>query len=245
DMKNVNANVAFVLFPNACSIEKDRMWWVDKRDYQNDIMNLLNDVYMHSNIQYVDMRDSLKKLKDNNIDIYYRTDHHINSDAMYMVKDKILDSLSIKDDRQYDKIKLCDNFQGSLMSKSCVFKDVYDDIYTYIDRKPVRYVLFDYGEQRESASIYDFSKLDSYDPYLVFMGNNSKLINIKTENYEKKRLLVIKDSYVNCFIPYLLAHYSTIDIVDPRYVSDIKELVSYEEYDDILYFYNLNTYMGK
>ena len=55
--------------------------------------------------------------------------------------------------------------------------------------------------------------------------------------------MVLKDSYANCFIPFLTAYYSEIVVVDPRYYyDDLQNLVETESVTDVLCLYNANTY---
>lgn len=245
EFNDIKTEVDFVLLPNAYNINHDKLPLYSEKSYQKDVFTLLDNTYSSSLVKFLNLSQKIEDLYEKGIDIYYRTDHHMTSEAVYNIKDDIFLSLGINDDRQYNKVKVCDSFQGSLMSKSGIFTDIVDDIYLYLDTKPLRYVVTDFQNNKKTASIYDFDKINSYDPYLVFVGSNGKLINIKTENYYKKRLLVIKDSYANCFIPYLIPYFSNIDIVDPRYVENIKDIVDYDEYDNILVFYNMNTYLTK
>ncbi|MBP3728694.1 MAG: hypothetical protein J6H18_00320 [Lachnospiraceae bacterium] len=85
----------------------------------------------------------------------------------------------------------------------------------------------------------------SSDPYTVFLGGNEGFIRIETDKIGAGHLLVFKDSYFNCFLPFLLNAYESIDVVDPRYYSEeLSTLLYQKEYDQILYFYNCNTFSG-
>ena len=56
-------------------------------------------------------------------------------------------------------------------------------------------------------------------------------------------LLMFKDSYANCFIPFLTPYFKEIVVVDPRYYyEDVQELIEAEEVTDVLYLYNANTF---
>ena len=48
----------------------------------------------------------------------------------------------------------------------------------------------------------------------MFLHGNNGLSRIKGDG--TGRILVIKDSYANCFAPYLTANYADIDVVDFR-----------------------------
>ncbi|MFQ7536962.1 MAG: hypothetical protein ACLRL6_06160 [Clostridium sp.] len=52
-----------------------------------------------------------------------------------------------------------------------------------------------------------------------------------------KRLLVIKDSYANCFLPFLIPYYKSITVVDPRYYyDDLDKLIESREYRKFCFY---------
>ncbi len=54
---------------------------------------------------------------------------------------------------------------------------------------------------------------------------------------------MIKDSYANCFVPFLAPYFREIVIIDPRYYyDDLSMLVDSEGSTDVLYLYNANTF---
>ena len=84
--------------------------------------------------------------------------------------------------------------------------------------------------------------MEKKDKYEVFTGGNHPHINIKSLGTQKK-LLVIKDSYANSFLPFLTSHYGEIDVVDLRYyMEDVEELIKSKGITDILFLYNVNTF---
>ncbi len=48
----------------------------------------------------------------------------------------------------------------------------------------------------------------------MFLHGNNGLSRVQGDG--SGRILVIKDSYANCFVPYLTANYADIDVVDFR-----------------------------
>lgn len=57
-------------------------------------------------------------------------------------------------------------------------------------------------EQKRTATLYDESKQYSANPYELFLGGNFARIDIQTTVENDRNLLLIKDSYANCFIPF-------------------------------------------
>ena len=81
--------------------------------------------------------------------------------------------------------------------------------------------------------------------YSVFLGGNSSLIDIRTTSTSEKKILLIKDSFANCFIPFLTEYYSEIVVVDPRYYSGtIHDVMDTYPVDDILFLYSGATFLN-
>ena len=58
-----------------------------------------------------------------------------------------------------------------------------------------------------------------------------------------RRILVIKDSYANCFAPYLTANYADIDVVDFRnYNYGLDKLIADNDYDQLLVLYSFDSF---
>ncbi|MNJ72131.1 hypothetical protein D3C77_687500 [compost metagenome] len=54
---------------------------------------------------------------------------------------------------------------------------------------------------------------------------------------------MVKDSYANSLIPFLLKHFSEIDVVDLRYYEeDLASFVNEQGIQDMLLLYNANTF---
>ena len=98
-----------------------------------------------------------------------------------------------------------------------------------------------------SESMYFSSFLSSADEYSYYL--NSALyprVKIKTTYPEQNRILVIKDSYANCFVPFLTQHFSDITMIDLRSVSfmQINEMIDLSQYDRILVLYNFEDFVS-
>ncbi len=67
------------------------------------------------------------------------------------------------------------------------------------------------------------------------MGGDTAFSHIKINSQVEKNILVLKDSYGNAFIPFLLPHYRDIFIVDPRYFkNNIYDLIKDNKIDEVL-----------
>ena len=96
---------------------------------------------------------------------------------------------------------------------------------------------------KKVPSLYDVSKLQGRDPYEVFTGGNHTQIKIRTNIDTKRKLLVVKDSYANAMLPFLVNNFSEITVVDLRYFTgSLQDVIQNNELTDVLFLNNINTF---
>lgn len=230
------------LAPNAVSIHEDLLPAFAVTANQAEWMHWISS-HLSDSVSFCDLTEPLSKMADNGEQVYYRTDHHWTSAAAYACLPAVADALGISVSTAYTPLLVCDTFSGSLAAKSGYHTRVCDQIYVYAPETDIPYIVTDNTAHTKSSSIYSTEALSSTDPYTVFLGGNSAHLTIQTTNTDGGRLLVLKDSYFNSFLPFLIAEYAQIDIIDPRYYyDDIRMLLYEKDFDAILYFYNLNTF---
>jgi hypothetical protein len=54
--------------------------------------------------------------------------------------------------------------------------------------------------------------------YSVFLQGDYPLLRIETDLHNGRRIAVVKESFGNAFVPYLVNHYEQILVVDQRYL---------------------------
>jgi hypothetical protein len=87
--------------------------------------------------------------------------------------------------------------------------------------------------------------LDKTDQYRFFLDGNDALIKIEVDHEEKtnRKLMIVKDSYADSFVPLLLPHYDEIHLIDPRYYKQsVKAYMTAHELRELLVLYNLHTF---
>lgn len=235
-----DVKTSFLLVPNAVSIESELL----PKDALTDDQNAYLDAFygaLGEQVQALDVREALKTAAETT-QVYYRTDHHWTTDGAYAAFLSVADALGVDGTRQFVSKTVSNDFSGSLAAKSGFYVRERDaiHIFTPIEDDPMYVVNFEDGTQR--ASCYDADALKGEDPYQVFFGGNQGKITIETSVDTDRKLLVLKDSYANCFLPFLLSEFQEITIVDPRYYyEDLNDLMVTEQYTDMLYLYNVNT----
>ena len=189
---------------------------------------------------FINMVPVLQEHKDEYI--YYRTDHHWTTYGAFLSYGEWAASSGITPLQASDfNIKTVSNsFLGTVYSKANYYAALPDSISIYEPKEPHTYSLvFNQGD-KTSDSLYQFDYLDKKDKYSMFLDGNNPLVDIQTDVKNGKRLLVIKDSFAHCFVPFLANHFEEIVMVDFRYYNDgVSSLFDQTEFTDVLVLYNL------
>lgn len=212
------------------------------RDQEKDIKYVMNAV--STSLNFVDLTKTMSSHKEE--EIYYKTDHHWTTLGARYAFDALSTALGIEGSTQeYNIYPVTHSFQGTLASKSGYDKAL-DTIEIYVPQGVNTECVVNFiDEGKKTVSVYDSAALKNKDKYEVFFGGNHARVDISTPMEEKKNLLLFKDSYANCFIPFLIPYYRNIIVIDPRYFyDDIESLISDNEITDILFLYNVNTFLG-
>lgn len=230
----------FMLVPNAVSIQQDRLpsaaYPVSQFETMDSFYNSLS-----VNVQRVDVRSILSEHTGEYL--YYKTDHHWTSQAAYYAFQVYAINVGIEAPGMdsYSRYTVHNDFKGTLANRTGSV-GIYDSIEIIVPNDCPDYIVT--GFDKKTASIYSEEGLKSHDPYTVFFGGNTGLISIETDVSSNRRLLVIKDSYANSFIQYLIPYYETITIIDPRYYTgSINDVMSSGGINEVLFLYNYNTYV--
>ena len=230
--------ITFTIIPNAYMILPEKLpeglTQVDQAAYTAPIYEAVGD-----KAQVVDFTGALTAHKDEYI--FYRTDHHWTTLGAYYAYAAYAESLGMEPVAldSLSGIEVPD-FYGTYFSKAKKFDAVADTI-TY-------YPIADAGviiDGQEADGYYDLSKFEVRDKYAAFLRGNNGYTVIKSgvreapEGQEPSKILVIKDSYANSFVPFLLYNFDEVHVVDLRYSAvSMKELLSTENFDQVLLMYN-------
>lgn len=240
--KHRDIRTVMTLVPNAAWVcDQLRPFNAPVRDQSEDIAHAQE--VLGSTVHFVDPTEALKAHKDEMI--YYKTDHHWTSLGARYAFDDVAKALAIQNTAsEYTVYPVTRDFQGTLAAKSGYTKTK-DTIEIFIPRTMNNnYAVHYIDEGEKSSSLYVSAALDQRDKYEVFLGGNHTRVDILTTAQTERNLLVIKDSYANCFIQFLTPYFDTITIVDPRYYcDDLEMLIRDKNVTDILYLYNVNTFL--
>ena len=207
---------------------------------------------------FIDVTDTLLSHKEEKI--YYATDHHWTTLGAYYGYKQWVEVLGVEA-FPYEVETVSTNFLGTLHSLTHL-PVAEDTIEAYVpqalrgdiqpgDGEPANsqgmQVYYNLSEETKDT-IFEPKHLETKNQYAYFLDDNQPFIRIETgataaEEARGKTLFVLKDSYANCFIPFLTEHYETVYIMDLRYFNG-KLFPFMEEYDaegemDILVLYNV------
>lgn len=242
-----NINMDFMLVPNAANIMFDKLPLFAVTDDQNKQMDDFFKKIQSIGINPVDVRDTFKNNKEK-IELYYHTDHHWTTDGAYLAYQDFAKKNKLNSNIKYDALAVKNDFRGTLASKSGFTNGLNDMIKIYLPKEGQNYknsVIFYSDTKEKTTEFYKLNNLKKKDTYTVFGGSNHPIYSIKTPVSSQRKLLLIKDSYANSFIPFLSQDYREIIVIDPRYFyDDISEIIKANGITDVLFLYNANTFFN-
>ncbi|MGG3311174.1 DHHW family protein [Paenibacillus lautus] len=199
--------------------------------------------WLHPNLRFIDVFPSLYAERDQ--PIYYKTDHHWTTKGAYIAYLELCRQMGLtpQKEAEFNIQQVTDEFYGSLYSKSGFRHIQPDRLQLYLPKDQEKYTVTYVDEEKTTDSLYAREQLQRKDKYAVFLNGNHARIHIKTANPSGRKLLVVKDSYANSLIPFLLKHYSEIHVIDLRYYEeDLASLANEQGIQDMLLLYNANTF---
>lgn len=221
--------VNIMLVPTAAQVWRDKIGEDTPDVDQRELLEQAGDIIT------VDCLTALEAHKDEYI--YYRNDHHWTTLGAYYCYAALMGDRALPLEA-FEREVLSDDFLGTTFSKAGI----------YFEKDSIEEALYGSPTMERNMSgnvtegIYDRSYLDKKDKYSVFLGGNEALTVIRTGS-EGGRLLLVKDSYANAFVQFLIPHYSEIHVVDLR--SFGMSVSSYAEeagIDESLILYNLQGF---
>ena len=239
ELNYVNMNL--MLVPTSVSINSDLLPNNAPTYSEKDTIDY---IYNKINFDKVDVYNVLLE-KNKKHQMYYRLDHHWTTYAAYYAyveyaKNNNLEYYSLN---SFEIEEVTNDFNGTLYSKTNDYTRKPDSIYVF--KLPnTSYTVNYVDKKKETDTLYEYSYLDTKDKYSLFLDNNHSLIEIKNNIVNNgKELVVIKDSFANCLVPFLINHYEKVYVIDPRYYKkSISEFIKENpNIRDLLFVYNTNN----
>lgn len=258
--ENNGIPISFLLVPDAAIVMKD--------DLPKGALTFDADAYYASG-EVTDLRKPLQEASSSGTDPYFRTDHHWNTDGAYIGAKVYLNSRqeTMLSQEAYGLTTVSDDFYGTTYSKVAGLHGVRADELRLPTELPGQLTVQTRGQadsvslsgdagadsviwsdrlqELEKAGIYDLSKLMGKDQYAVYFGGNYGWLKITNPDAKTagKHLLILKDSFANSMVPYLLPYYETITMVDLRYFNDsFAQVMEESAPTELLVLYELTNF---
>ncbi len=238
---NTDAKVYFALIPDKSDLYASLLPKNVPNDSEKEVIDYC---YGQSNATNVDMYSALSAHKDEYI--FYRTDHHWTSLGAYYGLSALAESMGLPCpalDSYTDRHVVSEEFYGTTWSSSG-FSWVDPDTMEIFVNAPegLKVTSYPQGSPVE-GKLYDFSFLEKKDKYSMFMGGNCPMHVIESGNEDKPSLLILRDSYTDSLIPFLLDDFSEIHVLDLRYYrASLKAYIEQNDFDNVLVCYSVSNF---
>lgn len=238
---NTDAKVYFALIPDKSDLYASLLPKNAPNDSEKEVIDYC---YGQSNATNVDMYSALSAHTDEYI--FYRTDHHWTSLGAYYGLSALAESMGLPCpalDSYTDRHVVSEEFYGTTWSSSG-FSWVDPDTMEIFVNAPESLKVTSYPQGSPvEGKLYDFSFLEKKDKYSMFMGGNCPMHVIETGNEDKPSLLILRDSYTDSLIPFLLDDFSEIHVLDLRYYrASLKAYIEQNDFDNVLVCYSVSNF---
>lgn len=239
-ISGTDCDVYFQLVPTASETWRDRL-----PDYARspDQTSFIEQCYSSTDAIPVDTASVLYEHADEYI--YYRTDHHWTTLGAYYGYTALAEAMGFEAHPldYYDASVVSESFYGTTYSSSGYSWVQPDSIEVFVPQDDRVSVTNYPSGLPEEGKMYDESFLDKKDKYSMFYGGNTPLLKIDTGTMGKGTLLVLRDSYADCFTPFLYGEFSTIYQLDLRYYkTSLKTFIEENDIDTILLCYSTKSF---
>ncbi len=225
--------VDFMLVPDSIFINEEKLRRVLLNNEKQDIQYF----YDKCNTNNIDLEQTFLSHKEENL--FYRTDHHWTTHGAYLAYQKYMDNIGMIPADDYRIKTVSEDFLGTSSSILLGLAEPESiEIYEYDNVLRVEYV----REKRVTDTLYNDDYLEKKDKYAMFLDGNHALIHITNESVSGGSIVVIKNSFANCFIPFIVNNFRDVYVIDLRYYNEsVSELVKENGIERTLILFNINN----
>ena len=204
-------------------------------------------VYGHldPSIVQVPVLDILKK--HNSEYLYFKTDHHWTADGAYYAYQELMNIKGVTPSplSSYTKMEF-DGFVGTFYSYSNMsdtLKNNPDTVVAYVPNCNDMTYTDSKGVEHKWNVVADATDYAEGSKYYCFIGGDQPYSKIENPNItDGSSCVVIKESYGNAFVPFLVNSYQTVHVVDYRYFTgNLINFVKQNNVQDVIYINNANA----
>lgn len=240
------ANVYDILIPLAVDVVLDD----DIREdiHSADQKRAIDYIYgsLDGSVNVVDAYTALREHRDEYL--YFRTDHHWTATGAYYAyaafgatKGVAVPKLTDYPTRDYE------GYLGSLYSKTGnapSLGNTPDTLRAYFPLYPTTMKFVDHsGNTTNWPVVKDVDGWKKSSLYSAFIGGDNPFTEIhNTALSDGSSCVVVKESFGNAFVPFLVSHYETVYVVDYRYYNgELCDFVLENDVDDVIFINNMSA----
>ena len=194
----------------------------------------INAAFEDRGIDYIDLTPVLRAHTEE--DVYFRTDHHWTALGAYYGSAEILARMGIEPAPlgDYTKEVVLTDFKGTVYNRSGMFFHGGEELafmrYEGDESYTVTFCDTDGSVLKTAKSLYDLSCLDAdykgtaYDAFVAPVS--VPVVKIEKKGAERPTLLIVKDSFAHCAIPYFARYFNVISVdlrTNPDYAASLIE----------------------
>ncbi|MBQ7002175.1 MAG: hypothetical protein IJN67_14255 [Oscillospiraceae bacterium] len=204
---------------------------------QDDIIDFMHD-NMSDDIIKIDTFGAL--IDHNDEYIYFRTDHHWTALGAYYVYEELCKTMGyeaapLESFEEFDQ----GTFEGSIYFKAKYHRKLKkDNVMAYIPQGDIQMLIYkDSAIGYEMPLIADTTQRELNTKYLTFMSSDNPLSVVTNHSLpDAPNCIVIKDSFGNCFVPFLTQNYHKIYAIDYRKfkASTVSYIAEHYDIDDVI-----------
>jgi len=245
DLKGV-ANVYDIIVPTSMSIVLPNN--LLKQLGVSDQKEAIDYMYgsMSEDVHTVEIFDLLRS--DRKEYLYFRTDHHWTARGAYYAYAGLMDAMDLEPRalEDYNEGQI-DDFLGSFYAATgmvAALAENPDTVYTYTTDDDISMAIT--GKDGKAFAWPLVNDTTSYPrdlKYCCFIGGDYPYTIVENNSLTNgKSCVVVKESFGNAFVPYLVDNYQTIHVIDYRYwngslASFVKEVGA----EDVIYINNISV----
>ena len=203
--------------------------------------------YYYSLSEGVKTVDTIKTLREHNDEyLYFRTDHHWTQLAAYYVyqnfwEEKVSRPHDLSGFQKMTFSPFLGTFYQELQNEDMAANPDFVDAYIPMATNDMTYWETD-GSQVNWHVIQDVTGWNKNSLYSCFIGGDKPLVQINNPNLsDGSSCVVVKESYGNSFVPFLVDHYQTVYVIDFRYTkNNVMDFVQEHNVQDLIIINNIS-----
>ncbi len=202
---------------------------------------------MSNSVKSVNVYNTLREHRTEYI--YFRTDHHWTANGAYYAYRKLCNVMNIEPtdlSSDYTQYKF-EGFKGSFYSdtnKNASLGNNPDTVFAF-DPNAVTTLTYHTksGKTQEWDVIRDVNGWNPTTLYSTFIGGDNPYTYITNETVQNgRKCVVVKESFGNALVPFIVSHYSEVHVIDYRYWNGaLSDFIASKGIDDVVFVNNISA----